>query len=168
MSAKDTCAEWFKNGKVKQGPSCDVDCNLIDVDMGTFACPNRCAEFCKVQGTFDKILGTLIYYPMLTPEERALVKKYPKEAVQVYKSKEIAESATQRVFNRNDQLDESDAFRHFVWAATMRSELEAPLVKRFLDAHESKAIDADPDKAMDMANNRAGLLAAERLLQEKS
>jgi hypothetical protein len=47
----------------------------------------------------------------------------------------------------------------------MREELSAEMAKKFLDAHESNEPDSDPGKAMDLANNRAGLLAAESLLK---
>lgn len=37
--------------------------------------------------------------------------------------------------------DESDAFRHFVWAALLTKELGKARAKEFLDAHET-----DPDQ----------------------
>jgi hypothetical protein len=95
----------------------------------------------------------------------SLVERYPKEAIFVYKAKWAAESSTERIFYRNDQDDESDAFRHSVWAGYMRFDLSSETAKRFLDAHESVGPEADPSKAMDMANNRAGLLAADRLMK---
>ena len=161
--AQDACHNWFLRANIEQGKDCEMKCAMLDTDMGTFDCPARCDEFCKKHDLIDKLLGTLIYYPFLTSEEKNLVKKYPKEAVSVFKAKRVAEKATERKFRRNDQGDESDAFRHFVWAGEMRKELSADLAKKFLDAHEANDLDSDPDKAMDLANNRAGLLAAERL-----
>lgn len=140
-----------------------MKCTMLDTDMGTFNCNARCDEFCKEQNLTEKLLGTLLYYPFLTPVEKTLIKHYPKEAISVYKAKRAAEKITERKFRRNDQGDESDAFRHFVWAGEMRKSLSPDLAKKFLDAHEANEPDSDPGRAMDLANNRAGLLAAERL-----
>jgi hypothetical protein len=162
---KDACYEWFAFAKIAKGHDCEMKCAMLDTDMGTFDCPARCSDFCREQPVVNKILGTLVYYPLLNPVERTLIKSYPKEAILVYKAKGTAEGATKRNFHRNDQDDESDAFRHFVWAAAMREDLSAEMAKKFLDAHESNEPDSDPGKAMDLANNRAGLLAAESLLK---
>lgn len=163
--SKDSCDGWFADAKIEKGRDCELKCASLDTDMGTFDCPARCHDFCHEQPALNKILGTLVYYPLLNPVERTLIKSYPKEAILVYKAKGVAESATKRSFHRNDQDDESDAFRHFVWAAAMREDLSAEMAKKFLDAHESNEPDSDPGKAMDLANNRAGLLAAESLLK---
>lgn len=103
----------------------------------------------------------------LTAEERKLIEQYPKEAIKVFLQKNKAELATKKVFGRDDQGDESDAFRHFVWAGYLVKELGPDLAKKFLDAHEATENTDDPDRAMDLANNRAGLLVAERLSREK-
>ncbi|MEQ1877593.1 MAG: hypothetical protein ABL958_13190 [Bdellovibrionia bacterium] len=39
-------------------------------------------------------------------------------------------------------IDESDAFRHFVWAGLLANEFGRERAKEFLDAHET-----DPDRA---------------------
>jgi len=112
------------------------------------------------------VLGRFLYYPGLTAEERKLINARPQEAFTVFNQKEKAESATVRVFGRDAQNDESDAFRHFVWAGLLAKELGPDLAKQFLDAHEGAGRSNDPNRAMDLANNRAGLLAAEKLRKE--
>ena len=76
---------------------------MLHTGMGTFDCPSRCDEFCKDHDFSEKLLGTLLYHPFLTPAEKTLVKTYPKQAISVYKAKQMAKKATERKFHRNDQ-----------------------------------------------------------------
>ncbi len=108
-----------------------------------------------------------IYTPYLTLEEVRLSAKYPKEALKVYELKRVAERFTNKNFGRNDSDDESDAFRHYVWAALLSNELGPEIAKQFLDAHESSEQHNDPSLLMDLANNRAGIIATE-ILKKKS
>lgn len=157
------CDAWFKKSKLKPGPDCLTKCTALATGMDTFACPQQCPLFCREQSVGEKILGRVAYYPGLTKEERKLIARYPKEAFAAFLAKAKAESATSRSFGRDDNGDESDAFRHFVWAGLLSKELGPELAKKFLDAHESDQKDDSSDKAMDLANNRAGLLIAEQL-----
>lgn len=46
--AGDDCLDWFRDsGVLPNSKDCPIKCNLIDMDMNTFMCPNRCDEFCK-------------------------------------------------------------------------------------------------------------------------
>ena len=159
----DSCDEWFKKSKLKPGPDCLTRCASLQTGMDTYMCPQQCALFCRPQSSVEKMLGKAAYYPGLTAGERKLIARYPKEALTVFLAKQQAESATKRRFGRDDDGDEGDAFRHFVWAGLLSKELGPELGKKFLDAHESDQGDDNPGKAMDLANNRAGLLAAEQL-----
>lgn len=162
-SHADNCTKWFEKSKLKPSPNCEMDCLLLPVDMGSSTCHNQCQALCNKKSVSETLLGSLLYYPGLNSKERELVEAYPKQALSVFNAKNTAENATANKFNRNDQDDESDAFRHFVWAANLHNEVGPDLAKKFLDAHESNDLDSNPSKAMDLANNRAGLLAAERL-----
>ncbi len=43
-----TRLKWFKDSGISpDSKGCIVDCNTIIKDMSTFACANRCDEFCK-------------------------------------------------------------------------------------------------------------------------
>lgn len=163
---EDTCKIWFSESKLKPGSDCLVKCNSLTTGMDTFFCPQSCPDLCKSNSIDEKVLGRVLYYPGLTLEERKLVRQYPKDAITVFFQKGEAEAAAIKVFNRDAQNDESDAFRHFVWAGLLSKELGPDLAKKFLDAHEAAGRTDNPSRAMDLANNRAGLLTAERLKRE--
>lgn len=163
----DECAVWFeKSGIEKVDPDCELKCSVAGTSMGTFMCPQLCKKFCGKTPVSDTLIGPLLYYPGLTSEERKLVNQFPKEALVVFVQKQKAESATVRMFSRDAEDDESDAFRHFVWAGLLAKELGTERAKVFLDAHESQGDRSSPNRAMDLANNRAGLLTADRLRRE--
>ncbi len=92
-------------------------------------------------------------HPPLTKTEKALLKSHRREAGIARAQKEIAEKATLRVFARNENRDESDAFRHYVGAALLVKELGAPMAQKFLDAHETGSGNSGPEEKMDRANN---------------
>ena len=112
------------------------------------------------------MLAKVAYYPGLTAKEKELISRHPKEAVLVFLQKQKAESMSYKYFGRDAEDDESDAFRHFVWAALLYKEIGSDLAKDFLDAHEAGQTGSSKG-AMDLANNRAGLLIAEKLVREK-
>ena len=135
-------------------------------DMGTFHCPDECDNLCR-SSTKEKLLFRYVYYPALTKAEKALIAKYPKKAYIVYKQKNLAENRTNFYFPRGLVNDESDAFRHFIWAGLLRKELGLNLAQMFLDAHENNVYQTEAEKAMDLANNRARLLESGRLKKQK-
>ena len=167
LAAEDKiCRAWFDAGKLKpNSPNCEVSCVTLNVSMATFSCPKQCAELCgKVSE--PPWLGKVAYYPGLTPQERKLVEKFPKEAIVVFLQKTKAETFALKTFHRDDQNDESDAVRHFVWAALLRKELGPRLAKKFLEAHEASANSGEkPSKKMDEVINQLGLRTAEALHQ---
>lgn len=158
------CVEWFKKSKIlKNSNSCISDCSVLMVDMSTFLCRNQCPELCS-----ESPLTNYVFYPGLTSTEKALISKHPTESVTVYIKKNIAEEASLRNFPEQRISDEADAFRHFVWAAELTSELGADVAQKFLDAHEEDPIQKPEDKAMDLANNRGGILFAQKILKNKN
>ncbi len=82
--------------------------------MSSFDCPKYCANLCD--SSFGEMLifnaQTSVYYPGVNYPERALITKYPKEAVKVFIAKNEAETIAKKIFNRNVANDESDAIRH--------------------------------------------------------
>jgi len=103
------------------------------------------------------------YYPGLTNAEKALIAEKPREALRVYSAMNRAERLTFKYLKRSGERDESDAFRHFAWAGLLVMELGADTAQGFLDAHEAAPGNPADEKAMDLANNRAGILEANRL-----
>ncbi len=164
------CQEWFEKASLKPNSDCELKCASIRTSMATFYCASQCKELCKanISQVKSRALGKVLYYPGLTSEEKRLVEKYPKDALIVFIQKERAEISTDRNFPQGALNDESDAFRHFVWAGLLTKELDSEKAKLFLDAHESNPHQPPAEKAMDLANNRDGILVAQRLEKSKN
>jgi hypothetical protein len=161
------CLDWFKASKTKSGSSsCEIDCANIPIDMGTFACPSECDVLCKTKS--DKNLTSkFIYYPGLTPAETALSEKHPTDTVLVFIQKTRAEFASNRLFPTQGLNDEGDAFRHFMWAGLLNNSIGKARAMEFLDAHEMNRLQPLDERAMDESNNRAGIEAAQQLIDAK-
>lgn len=160
------CILWLQNAKIAPGSKgCELKCATLMVDMETFVCPNQCDLLCK-QEVKSSIPGKLLYYPGLTPAEKRLVEKYPKEALNVFVQKTRAELSSSRNFPDQNMNDESDAFRHFIWAGLLTKELGTEKAKEFLDAHEEDPEQPPSERAMDLHNNNKGQRAAEMLIQK--
>ncbi len=42
------CKDWFKNGKISiESKDCNLRCEVLRVDMGTFSCSSQCKSLCK-------------------------------------------------------------------------------------------------------------------------
>lgn len=161
------CTEWFKQGGIKsETKNCELECSTLKVDMETFICPNQCDVLCK-QKESSSIFGKLLYYPGLTPSEKELVEKYPKDALIVFIQKTRAELSSGRNFPDQDLNDESDAFRHFIWAGLLTKELGKEKAKLFLDAHEVNRLQRLSEKQMDTYNNKMGQESATILIRNK-
>lgn len=161
------CIIWFHNSKINsESKGCEVSCSILPTDMNTFMCPNQCELLCK-KNSNSIPSGKLLYYPGLTPDERKLVEKHPKDAITVFIQKTIAESSTNRYFPEQNLNDESDAFRHFIWAGLLTKELGKIKAKEFLDAHENDPDQPKNQQLMDLFNNEKGQLTAEKLIFEK-
>jgi hypothetical protein len=113
------------------------------------------------------VLGAVAYYPGLNSTERKLVARYPVEAIKVYYAKRDAENATERMFGSDGVDDETDAFRHFMWAGLMDKEIGSKLAKQFLDAHEAND-GKSASSVMDLNNNAKGLAAADKMIKEEN
>lgn len=162
VSFADSCEEWFRESQLKTDPKCLEKCTVLPTGMDTFSCPLLCTNFCNERAFFEKLLGNLAYYSDLNVRERELIRLHPKEAITVFVQAQKAESSTYTKFGRDVQDDESDAYRHYIWAGLLSKELGLELAKKFLDAHEFER-ENEPNSAMDLANNGAGLLMSEQL-----
>lgn len=160
------CIAWFNRSKIKAGTKdCDLSCATLMVGMGTFMCPEQCETLCKAKPE-DPLIAKFVIYPGLTPAEKNLVAKSPKDALRVYEQKNIAEKSTSKNFPEQNLNDESDAFRHFLWAAMLTKELGKAKAKEFLDAHENDPDQPDIERQMDSHNNDLGQSAAESLIKQ--
>lgn len=156
-SGDDSCEVWFKNSKIKLGADCLMDCSVAKTSMGTFDCTEQCSHFCKLPIATELRFSLASLYG-LTTAERAIVAKYPEKALKAYQLSWRAETLCSKLFVVSNTNDESDACRHFVWAGLMVRDLESPFAEQVLNAHEEAARQPEEERAMDLANNRLGLL----------
>lgn len=161
------CKDWFKNSKISpDDKDCLIKCASFETSMNTFYCPKECRILCNTS-IEEKILFKYAYYPGLTDQEKAMVAQNYKDAIKVFQQMLLVEKRTGKYFPKGLVDDESDAFRHFVWACLLTKEIGTNQSQKFLDAHEANPKQSQEAKAMDLANNRAGLLEAQRLLEQK-
>lgn len=165
-SADQICEKWFEQNIKKIQNDCALDCATFGTDMGTFHCPSKCDELCSsFKKTTTSRPGRFLFYPGLTPAERKLVDQNPKEAITVFIQKTRAETSSSRNFPVQGFNDESDAFRHYIWAGLITREIGAERAQLYLDAHEENRLQPPAERAMDVANNRGGILGAQRLMK---
>ena len=163
----DECKTWFKSQKLKPGEGCLLQCVSANTDMGTFHCSNSCGKLCKSTKKTKFIFKLSNIYPALTKAERALVSKYPKKTLKAYQLSLKAEKLCLTVFAKSKKNDASDACRHFVWSALLYKQFGLKFSSQVLSAHEQNPKQPAKEKAMDTANNRLGLITAEKILKNK-
>ncbi len=162
------CVDWFSRAKIALGSKdCEPKCATLMTDMGTFMCSDQCDKLCKPKEK-ESLSSKFVFYPGLTQAEKELVAKNPKQAFLVYKQKGLAEDSTDRNFPDQNLNDESDAFRHFIWAGLLTKELGRQKAKEYLEAHETDPDQPKIERRMDTFNNGKGQSAAESLIQNKN
>ncbi len=162
------CMELFNHAKIAPGSkNCELKCATLMTDMGTFVCPDQCDKLCKPEEK-ESLTSKFVFYPGLTQAEKELVVKNPKQAFLVFKQKGLAEDSTDRNFPDQNLNDESDAFRHFLWAGLLTKELGREKAKIYLDAHEADPDQPEIEKRMDSFNNSKGQSTTETLIQTKN
>ena len=159
------CQTWFESAEIKKGENCLIDCSILKTDMGTFHCPNLCANLCKISSK-EHLIFNISYLYGLTAQERALSAKYPKKMLKGYQLSRQADKLCLNLFKTSRTNDESDACRHFVWAILLYKEFGLDFSKKVLNAHEQTKKQPLSEKSMDLANNRMGLITAEQLSKE--
>ncbi len=144
--ATKNCDKWFEKNIGKIRNDCPADCATIRIDMGTFQCHSECPELCAaLKKTTTSEPGRFILYPGLTPAERKLIDKNPKEAIAVFVAKSRAEISSTRNF-------------------PVQGFINSERAQIYLDAHEENRLQPTAERAMELANNRGGILAAQKLL----
>ncbi len=79
-----------------------------------------------------------------------------------------AESLCEDLYPTSATNDESDACRHFVWAALLANEFKREFAEKVLYAHEQEPTQPEEEKAMDLANNQRGVSTGESLISKKT
>jgi hypothetical protein len=157
------CSDWFAAARVRPGLMCMLDCMAIRTSLTTAICPNWCADLCELNFGGVAFFEISKLYPALTMSERALVSEFPWEMTRAYAYSWKAERLCLTIYKGSTANDESDACRHFVWAGLLTSHFGPRFSVTVLDAHEDTLLQSVEEKAMDLANNRAGVLACENL-----
>ena len=168
--AKDACVSKFLASGIKPGTEdCETRCATLPFDMGDFNCSVACADFCKTYLKPQTVgdLARFIEPRALTPEEKSLIAKFPLESIKVYRAKNESLNSTRRIFGDNFRNDESDAFRHFVWAGMLYEQVGKDLAEAFLNAHEAGSAAPQKETKMDQFNNAKGVDKAMELINEK-
>ena len=157
------CNEWFSTAKVSPGLMCMLDCLTITTVPTTSICPNWCPDLCELNFGGVAFFQVSKLYPALTISERALVSEFPWEMTRAYASAWKAEGLCLKLYRGSTTNDESDACRHFIWAGLLTNYFGPKFSVAVLDAHENSEMQPVEEKAMDLSNNRAGVLACENL-----
>lgn len=168
-SITQACREWFKKAKVASS-SCALNCALIKTDMSTFDCSRFCDDLCaELMAPTDADFGFKLssLYPGLTEAEKKFADQNPKIGAHAYWLSWRAESICKGEYHVSDTNDESDACRHFIWAALLNTQFGAKLTSEILDAHEQNPDQPEEEKSMDLANNRRGLIVSSELIKDK-
>ena len=161
----EECRTWFKNAGLKFDEDCLLECSIIKTDMKTFHCPLMCDKLCKSPIKEHFILKTSALYPALTKEERVLSAQYPKKMLKAYNLSWKARNMCRSVFKANKPDDISDACRHFIWSSLLYKQFGMDFSQKVLNAHEQNLNQSQESKAMDLANNRIGIMTAQKLIQ---
>ena len=168
--ASDSCESKFLAAGIKPGTKdCETSCATLPFGMGDFNCSMACEDFCKTYLKPETVgdLARFVEPRALTPQEKSLIAKFPLEAIKVYQAKKAALNSTRRIFGDNFRNEESDAFRHFVWAGMLREQVGKDLASAFLNAHEASSIAPQTETKMDQLNNSKGVDTATKLMNEK-
>lgn len=167
-AASTECEQWFKSNQLDAtSKNCLFECSSATTGMGTFNCTAECKNLCQTTIKEYTLINaqTIASYPGLTNAEKALVAQSPIESIKVFLAKQKAEQLTLDTFKRNTTNDESDAFRHFIWACLLTIELGPEKSKKYLDAHEAESNQSDFSRAMDISNNKLGISKAKHLIE---
>jgi hypothetical protein len=160
----EICQKWFFSSGIKQNKECESNCTINKVDMATYMCPNQCEKLCKIKAKKEPEISTNFYG--LTNDEIKLCQENPIICAAAYQSTWEADKSCLKIFPNSKTNDESDACRHFIWAGLLTKEHGSEMAKKILDAHENNPKEPLEEKAMDLANNRAGIFASEALIKD--
>ena len=164
----EDCPVWFKKTGIKRAGDCLIECAIAETDMGTFHCPEQCADLCKAPIKKHFLFNLSYLYLALNPLERALVAKHPKKMMKAYQLTWSAENLCSTLFRKSATNDASDACRHFVWAALLYKQFGSEFSQQILNAHEHEPKQPAEEKMMDLKNNQLGLTTAEQLSKKNN
>jgi len=152
------CDDWFAKLKIENSKNCESLCVIADTDMSTFRCPDRCESLCNQAS--ENIYG-------LTDDEIKFCKENKLDCLRAYKETWSAEKICLKIYPVSDVNDESDACRHYVWSILLAKSIGTIKAETVLNAHENNPREPKNQQAMDLANNRLGLLDYQKMKSKK-
>ncbi len=161
MAVSTECVSWFDKLKINKNEKCISHCEVGKIDMGTFACRNECKDLCQTKSTSAEYALLKTYG--LTDDEIKICDELPMKCVQAYKLSWDAEKICLTKYSDSRTNDESDACRHFTWAILMAKNIDENFAESLLNAHENNPHEPENERAMDLSNNRLGLLTYQKL-----
>ena len=164
--AAEECHSWFQRAQLRIDKNCFLKCTATSVNRYIFYCPDLCGRFCKRSKKERLLFKVSKFYPGLTDSERALIAIHPMKMLKSYILTWKADHLCLSIFRRSGENDASDACRHFVWAALLYEKWGQEFSQQVMNAHEQDRWQTKEEKAMDLANNRLGVIVAKQLLQE--
>lgn len=120
-------------------------------------CHNECASLCKKKQKIADSPDSKNFYG-LTDDEIRFCEENKVACLKAYKSSWEAEKICLEIYPLSDVNDESDACRHYVWSILMARDIDEKNAETVLNAHENNSKEPKNQRAMDLANNRLGLL----------
>ena len=82
--------------------------------------------------------------------------------LKAYKLTWTAESLCKELYSYSDLNDETDAYRHYIWAFLLSKEVNIKNAETILSAHENNHLEQKDEKSIDLANNRLGQIDYEK------
>jgi hypothetical protein len=157
-SAADTiCKNWFNKLIIKN--DCLSECTVAPVNMSNYLCHNSCEILCSESNAASY---SLLKKYGLTEEEIALCEKNKISCIKAYKLSWDSEKICLKQFPSSRTNDESDACRHFVWSILLAKDLGFDFAEKILNSHENNPKEPENERAMDLFNNRFGLITFEK------
>lgn len=151
------CKEWFNQLVIKE--DCVSECTIAPVNLSNYLCHNSCESLCSESSTG-------IYYLLkkygLTEEEISVCEANKISCIQAYKLSWESEKICLKQFANSKTNDESDACRHFIWSILLAKNLGFEFAEKILTAHENNPKEPPDERAMDLSNNRFGLITFEK------
>ncbi|MCB0368052.1 MAG: hypothetical protein KDD45_01105 [Bdellovibrionales bacterium] len=157
QSKSDECTDWITKLGIQDKSNCIPKCLSAETDLSTFTCPDKCQFLCEKTNESDTEYNLLKTYG-LTEKEISYCNNNKIKCLQGYRLSWKAEKLCLTIYPQSSTNDESDACRHYTWSILMTKKIGLDSAESILNAHEDNPIEPENEKAMDLANNRLGLL----------
>ena len=158
------CEDWFNSIKIKK--DCVSECVVAPINMSNYLCHGECDKLC------DQLNNTDVYYLLkkygLTEEEIHLCESNKLACIKAYQLSWDATNLCLKIFSNSRTNDESDACRHFSWSILLAKNLGLEFAEKILNAHENNPKEPAEERAVDLSNNRLGLISFQKSDKNKS